>query len=94
MPVMEKALDHYLHLPIPLNKDGKILMDLFLNLFLLAAKGLNEPQSIAVEQLAMYCHVKLPCRNLCGCTNFKNNDSQERVDGNEIFNNNDYFREY
>ena len=41
--------------------------------------------------IAMY---KLPCRNLCGCTNFKNNDSQERVDGNEIFNNNDDFREY
>lgn len=58
MPVMEKALDHHPHLPISLNKDGKILMDLLLNLFLLAAKSPNEPQSIAVVQLAMYCHVQ------------------------------------
>ena len=30
--------------------------------------------------------VNLLCTNLFGCTNYKNNDSQERVDVNEIFN--------
>ena len=38
--------------------------------------------------------VNLPSTNLCGCTNCKNNDSQQRVDVNEIFNDDADFGEY
>ena len=38
--------------------------------------------------------VNLTCADLCGCTNRKNNDSQERVDVNEIFNDDDDFGDY
>ena len=38
--------------------------------------------------------VNLPCTDLCCCTNCKINDSQERVDFNEIFNDDDNFGEY
>ena len=38
--------------------------------------------------------INLPCRDLCCCTNCKNNGSQERVSVNEIFNDDDDFGEY
>ena len=36
----------------------------------------------------------LPCTGLCCCTNCKNKDSQERVDINEVFNDDGDFGEY
>ena len=32
--------------------------------------------------------------DICGCTNWKKNDSQKRVDVNEIFNDDDNFGEF
>ena len=36
----------------------------------------------------------MPCTGLCCCTNCKNKDSQERVDINEVFNDDGDFGEY
>ena len=98
----KKALDYHSQLPHPvehgwINIDGSLAVQWghlkpaqipFLNLFLAAAKNPNAPQTIAVVHLliAMYGFML--------CTNCKNKDSQERVDFNKIFNDDDDFGEY
>ena len=94
----KKALDYHPHLPHPV-EHGWTDIDGFL-----AVQWGNlkpAPDSILefvfcswkkFECATNHCScvaVNLPCTDLCCCTNCKNNDSQELVDVNEIFNDDD-----
>ena len=57
-----------------------------MNLFIATAKSQNAPQINVV--------VLLLCSDQCGCINCKNNNIQEQVDVNKIFNDDDDFSEY
>ena len=99
----KKALESYSHLPHPIEHgwtdiDGSLTVQW--GHLKPVPDSILEFVSCCCEKskcATNYCScvaVNLPCTQLCHCNNCKNNDSQERVHVNEIFNGDDRFGEY
>ena len=100
---MEKSLDYHAHLSHPVEHgstdvDGSLAVqwehlkpapDSFLEFVSCSYK-----KSECATNHCICAPVNLPCMDLCGCTNCKNNDSPEWADVNKTLNDDDDFGEY
>ena len=91
----KKALDNHLHLPHRLEHewtdiDGSLAVQWrYLKPVpdsILEFVSCSSKKSECATNHCSCAAVNLPCTNLCCCTNCKSKDSQERVDVNPIFN--------